>query len=292
MSDETETLSVVVRVDDAVERELAVGLAWEGGAVGVEERSDRELVIYVPSSAARGLRSSLVDSLGDRAEVGEGQAVEAVDWTEKWKEGLEPIEVAPTLVVAPTFIELEAASGQRVLRVDPGQAFGTGGHSSTRLVLEWIAALAEEGHLGARVLDVGTGSGVLALAAVALGASEAVGFDLDPLAEPEANKWADVNGLTGRVRFFTGPIEEVADDPAFDLVLSNLLKREVLPIAEPVARCVAPGGRLVLSGLLEADGPEVLARFAEQGLHEEGRRVRVDANGDRWISPCLVHVRA
>ncbi len=290
MTDDGTILSFHVRVDGDVAREQAVGVAWDGGALGVEERSDRELVIYVPSSAAPELRSSLIDALSGHGDVGEGTAIEEVDWTEKWKEGLEPIEIASSLVVSPTFIELEPLAGRVVLRVDPGQAFGTGGHSSTRLVLEWIAGLAAEGHLGRRVLDVGTGSGVLALAAVALGAESAVGFDLDPLAAPEAEKWAGVNGLADRARFFTGPVEDVFAEPPFDLVLANLLKREILPIAESVARTVAPAGRLVLSGLLEADGAETLAAFEPLGLVEAGRRMRVDDNGDRWIAPCLVHV--
>lgn len=277
-----------IDVDDAVTREHALGVVWQSGALGVEERSDLELVIYAPSSAVATLRASLLDALGDRVRVGESAPVEEVDWSESWKQGLEAIEVAPSLVVAPTFIELEPRPGRVALRVDPGQAFGTGGHSSTRLVLEWIAELAAQGRLGERCLDVGTGSGVLAMAAVALGARAAVGFDLDPLAAPEAGKWADVNGLADRTRFFTGDIEDALAEPAFDLVLANLLKREILPIAEPVAAAVAARGRLVLSGLLEEDGPECLAAFAALGWREEARRMRVDDNGDRWISPCLV----
>jgi len=179
-----------------------------------------------------------------------------------------------------------------VLRVDPGQAFGTGGHASTRLVLEWIAALAEVGALGAHVLDVGTGSGVIALAAVALGSESALGFDLDPLAEPEARKWAAYNGLADRTRFFTGPIEAALGGRSFDLVLCNLLKREVLPIAPAVAAAVGRAGRLVLSGLLEADAAEIATAFEREGLVEEGRRVHEDANGDRWISPCFVRAAA
>ncbi len=291
MSDPDETARFVVSATDAVAREQAIGVAWDSGAVGVEERSDLELVIYAPSSVVRSLRSSLVDDLGARANVAEPERVEVIDWTEQWKEGLEPIEISPRLVVSPTFIELDDAPGRVVLRVDPGQAFGTGGHSSTRLVLEWVAELEADGALQGRALDVGTGSGVLALAAVALGCDQAVGFDLDPLAAPEAEKWAALNGLAARTRFFTGPVESMLGEPPFDLVLANLLKREVLPIAEAIARCVAPGGRLVLSGLLEADGPETLQAFEAHGLEEAGRRLRVDDNGDRWISPCLVAAR-
>lgn len=279
--------SILVRVDGDVERERAVGIAWESGALGAEERSDRELVIYASSSAAAALRSSLVDALGATARVGPAEPIEEVDWSEQWKVGLAPIEISPRLVVAPSFVDFDPAPGQRVLRLDPGQAFGTGGHASTRLVLEWLAASMGNETPGGRVLDVGTGSGVLALAAVALGADAALGFDLDPLAAPEARRWARVNALADRVRFFTGPIEAVPDEPPFDLVLANLLKREVLPIAEPIARRTAAGGRLVLSGLLETDGPEVLAAFAAFGLAEVDRRLCVDDNGDRWLSPCL-----
>ncbi len=174
--------------------------------------------------------------------------------------------------------------------IDPGQAFGTGNHASTRLCLEWIDELliAKGGReYFDRVLDVGTGSGVLCLAAVALGAKTALGFDLDPVATHAAEQAAKDNELVSAVRFFTGPIEAVSStEPPYPLVVANLLKREMLPIASEIASRVAGRGRLVLAGLLEEDLKEALERFAKEGLHELGRKQSVDGIGV-WMSPCL-----
>ena len=138
-----------------------------------------------------------------------------------------------------------------------------------------------------RVLDVGTGSGVLALAAVALGAESAVGFDLDPVAIEAAREAANQNELAARVRFFTGPIEALGKpSETYPLVLANLLKREMLPIASELARRVDRSGWLVLAGLLEEDVAEVRDRFAREGLRVVGRRSVQDSIGV-WVGLCL-----
>lgn len=282
-----ETLSWRVSVRDASARDRVIGAAWEDGASGIEERSDLELVIYGPSSSARELGPSLTHAVGDDGVVAPAERVADVDWTEQWKAGQGPIVVSERLVVRPSFATHARKPGQRQIVIDPGQAFGTGGHASTRLALEWVDVLTRGDGAACprRVLDVGTGSGVLALAAAALGADSAVGFDLDPLAAVEAVRWTRENELGGRVAFFTGPVRALAPGVVFDAVLANLLKRELLPIAGDVARAVAPGGRLILSGLLEVDAPEVQAALAPCGLVETGRRSQRDANGDLWISP-------
>ena len=277
-----------VTAADPAAREVAMGVAWEGGASGVEERSDGELIIYTPSSITKTLGESLRAAVGNDGSVGAPEPVADVDWTEQLKAGQGPIVISPRLVVRPSFAPHALEPGQREIVIDPGQAFGTGGHQSTRLVLVHVDGLARAGALdGARVLDVGAGSGVLAFAAVTLGAEHALGFDLDPLAEQEARHWAAVNGLEARVAFFTGPIDDLPPAPPWDLVLANLLKREVLPIADAVATQVSDRGQLVLSGLLEADVPEVAAAFAAHGLVETRRESERDANGDLWVSPLL-----
>jgi ribosomal protein L11 methyltransferase len=285
------TLVWHVEVSDAFARERVMGAAWEDGASGVEERSDRELVIYAPSSVASSLGESLARAVADEGVVAEAEPVADIDWTEQWKVGQGPIVISPRLVVRPSFAAHALGAGQCEIVIDPGQAFGTGGHASTRLVLEWVDVLCGDGeaHPPQRVLDVGTGSGVLALAATALGSEFGIGFDLDPLAAIEARRWTDENGLEDRVAFFTGPIEAVAATAVFDLVLANLLKRELLPIAAEAARTLASNGRLILSGLLEADAPEVTDALAAHGLVETGRRHMRDANGDLWIAPCFEH---
>ena len=292
---------------EAVEREWLLAEAFELGAGGAEEQDidGRFLAcIYVAPEQIETVRSELRQRAPSGVTVRAAESTPDVDWSEAWKEGLEALVVSPRLVVRPPFVDFELAAGQREIVIDPGQAFGTGAHASTRLCLEWMDALMHNSEviradvMGAdsrsarfdRVLDVGTGSGVLALAALALGAESAMGFDLDPVAIEAAEAAARANGLAAQATFLVGSIETLPDDvPAYPLVLANLLKREMLPIASSIARWVAPAGRLVLAGLLEEDVDEVIARFDREGLREIGREAHEDAIG-RWVGLCLGRV--
>lgn len=283
-------MTLVARDPDTAERVIAE--AWATGALGVEEREDARgvvMIVYLAAALARADAPWLAGFAPAEVRCESVEALPDEDWSEAWKQGLEAIVISTRLVVRPSFVAHRASPGQRELIVDPGRAFGTGGHASTRLALEWVDALAESGAglRGARVLDVGTGSGVLALAALALGAERALGFDLDGVAVREAASVASRNALAGHLDLFTGGIEALSE-ARFDLVLANLLRSEMLPIAEAIAACVAPGGGLVLSGLLEADRAAVVEAFGRLGLALRGERSVRDANRDRWIALRLV----
>lgn len=270
--------------------------AWSEGALGIEERDDAGsvvLVIYLSAEDESRQRAMLKAFESEDVVFEALERVDEFDWSERWKLGLEAIVISDRLVVRPSFVAHDVLPGQRELIVDPGCAFGTGGHASTRLLLEWIDALASgrsDRLRGTRVLDVGTGTGALAMAAVALGAERAVGFDLDALAISEAAAWTQRNGLSDRVSLFTGGIDCIRAAP-FDWVFANLLRSEMLPIADRIAASVAVGGGLLLSGLLESDGPPVIEAFGRFGLEPASERSRLDASGDRWIAPLLMRPR-
>jgi ribosomal protein L11 methyltransferase len=284
------------------EREWLLAEAFDAGAEGAEEQDDPKSAstpyaawVYARAGEVERIRALLIDVARSGhdagAWIGPGEKMAPVDWSEEWKRGLGPIVISPRLVVRPPFSEVVLLPGQREIVIDPGQAFGTGTHASTRLCLEWIDLLLADAEGRAaltRMLDVGTGSGILALAAVVLGAESALGFDLDAIAIEAADEAARANGLAGTARFACVPIEAIGDDPPFPLVVANLLKRELLPIAGEIARRVAPGGSLVLAGLLEEDAPEVADCFARVGMQELDRRVRDDSVG-RWIAPRYGH---
>lgn len=276
-----------VLASDPVAAEIAAAEAWEAGASGVvEDEGGLAITVYAPAASAARVVQALADAPCDVI-AGPPEPLEEVVWSEAWKAHLGPIEISSRLIVAPSFARCEPAADQRVVTIDPGQAFGTGAHHSTRLALEGIDTWAAAGP-GARVLDVGTGSGVLALAALALGAQRAVGFDIDSLAPPAARSAARANGLDGQLDVFTGSLAALGD-AAFDLVVANLLRQELLPLVADLAARVERGGTLVLSGLLEGDGAGVLEAFRPFDLVESSRRTRRDADGECWLGLALVH---
>lgn len=274
--------------------------AWAAGVAGVEERADgrgTSLVLYATATAAPAVRAALEASgpvRAGRARLGPTRAVPEVDWSEEWKRGLTALEIGGRLVVRPSFVAPPAgAVGGLELVIDPGQAFGTGHHASTRLALECLVDARSVFDPAQRVLDVGTGTGVLALAALRLGAGRALGLDLDPLSPPDARRWARVNGLDARCDWLLGPVDCVAG-ARFDWVLANLLRREMEPIAPSLAAAVAPGGWLVLSGLLADEGPRVVDLFRGLGLAALPARTREgrDATGDHWTALVMTRSEA
>ena len=278
-----------VRVESQEAADRVVAEVWASGALGIEERAEPgffELVIYFDRSGESAVRQALERMADPALVIGENEGLGDLDWSQAWKEGLGAIEISPRLVVRPSFVDHPLGLGQSEVVVDPGCAFGTGGHESTRLALEWVDRLMEADLGPVRVLDVGTGSGILGLAALKLGAGFAVGFDLDGEAIREARRVALGNGMADRLNLFAGPIAALAAE-TFDLVLVNMLRSEMLAIVGEIAGTLSPGSNLVLSGLLEGDRPRVLEAFGEFGLEERSERSLRDASGGVWISPLL-----
>lgn len=291
-----------MRVRGQIGDELAERLfaeAFEAGAsgsaatevAGAAADSEDEIVVYAPLAVAERVRVAIRSSAPAAIDVGPVEELEDVDWSERWRRGIAATVVSPRLVIRPPFVQHPLVAEQREVVIDPGQAFGTGGHASTQLALEWLDELAAV-RTPERVLDVGTGSGVLALAALRLGAGTAVGFDLDPLAAPEARRAARANGLAHRLATFTGPIDALAPDVRFDLVLVNLLSSECLPLLVAIAARLEEGrGRAVFSGLLACEEVAVESALAAAGLRVLARRALCDERGDDWIALATSHPR-
>jgi ribosomal protein L11 methyltransferase len=164
-----------------------------------------------------------------------------------------------------------------VLALDPGMAFGTGLHPTTRLCLAAIETLADRGILeGARVLDVGCGSGILAIAAVRLGAEGALGVDTDPIAVESTDANALRNRLSHRIRARAGSLP--SGEPPFEAVLANLIAGVLVPLAPRLREELLPGGRLLASGIFIDREDEVRVAFETAGLEVVGR----SSEGD-WV---------
>ena len=197
------------------------------------------------------------------------------DWANAWKDHYHVLHIGWRLVVVPSWRDYTAQDGDVVLSLDPGMAFGTGLHPTTRNCLE---RLEQEMRPGMTVLDVGTGSGILALAAARLGAASVLALDTDPLAVKAARSNGALNGLDGVIAVREGSLPLPA--PAtFDLVVANIIARVIADLAGSLARSVRPAGILIASGII-ADQ----AAMAESRLQEAGFLItRHDVDGD-WLT--------
>ena len=243
---------VLVAADD---EDAAVAALGEAGTSGVEVRAAGggrvELVAYFPS----GCEPPRVEAAVPGAEV-EPVDVPEVDWVARFREGFRAFDVGSFRIV-PAW-DPAPAHTPRAIVVDPGRAFGTGTHETTRLCLESIQALAMRRRLG-RTLDLGAGTGLLAIAASRLGASPVVAADIDPEATASSALHARLNGAPLRVLRADGG--RGLRPGAFDLVLANLMALFLIDRAAEVRALLAPAATLVLSGLLEGDVPEVRAVY-------------------------------
>jgi ribosomal protein L11 methyltransferase len=207
------------------------------------------------------------------------------DWLERWRAGVAPVAVSSTLWVVPPGLDFASTvgPGARVIVIQPGQGFGTGSHPTTQALLRWI-----EAEPGERVLDIGCGSGVLGIAALASGAHRAVGLDLDPDAIANADENRGHNQVGGRMRLVRGELACLAEDARFDRVLANLDGPTLSRLAgDLLARCT-PGGRIGVAGLLIAERDGLLGTLLGLGLELLDERTDTDApSGDGWWSGWL-----
>lgn len=208
------------------------------------------------------------------------------DWARKWKDGLAPRRVTDRLVVKPTWTEWEAEPGQVVLDVDPQMAFGTGEHATTRGCLRLLDSVVREGD---RVLDVGSGSAILAIAAVRLGAAEALAVEYDADANLNARENVEQNGVEGRVRIVEAMATSawLREAGMFDLLLANILSGVIRPLLPAFRESLGgrPEGRLIVSGILRTEHADVVRDAEAAGFRVE----RVDEE-EEWWSALLVPV--
>lgn len=195
------------------------------------------------------------------------------DWEREWMEDFQPLRMGQRLWIVPSWHEppdLDAVN----LRLDPGLAFGTGTHPTTALCLEWLDGLAVDGNLeGHEILDVGCGSGILAIAALKLGATSAVGTDIDPQALQASRDNALRNDIGEDALRLCYP-EQFDDAASFSIVVANILAGPLIELAPMIAGHVAPGGRLALSGILASQAEDVLEAYRQQGLIMEAPEIR------------------
>lgn len=192
--------------------------------------------------------------------------VRSEDWSTSWKAHFKAVRVGRRLLIVPSWDDVTPLPDDIVLRLDPGMAFGTGGHETTRLCLEMLERIMDEMPVlhAPDVLDLGTGSGILAMAAVRLGAARVWAVDIDPQAVEVARENLAAEGLADSVEFSTTPLEALGG--SYDVILANILAEELVRLAPHLAERLAPGGSLVLSGILAEKESLVRRGFANQPL--------------------------
>jgi ribosomal protein L11 methyltransferase len=220
----------------------------------------------------------------DPAGVTARSALPEAEWRDAWKRYFHTIRLTRQLVIVPSWEQYEPVAGDLLIHLDPGQAFGTGAHASTRLVLEALQGLRDGGADVGGALDVGTGSGILAIAAARLWpACRALAIDTDPIAVDCARDNAAHNGVAERITCAGTPVAEVSD--TFDLVCANIQADVLSELRGAITARVAPGGALVLAGLLSGQAGEVADAYAAGGLALEA--VTPSAHDPAWSAVTL-----
>jgi ribosomal protein L11 methyltransferase len=196
--------------------------------------------------------------------------IDEEDWGKSWKEHFRPFAIIPGLVIAPTWEEYQPAAGETVITMDPGMAFGTGHHATTSLSLELIhRTLAENS--GQRLLDVGTGTGILGMAAVLFGARDVLGLDNDPDAIAAAEENVRRNSLQDQMRVSLAPLSSL--DQPYGIVVANIVHDVLISMADDLTRLTARGGTLILSGILAGEqAAHIREVFAVKGLQLSGEK--------------------
>ena len=281
-----EVAAVGAEIVAAVAAELAAGIELRDEGTVIRAPRDRALIIaHVPPEA----RAELLEALSEAAIRAReaGVAIDPVavrereahedEWRDLWKQCFRATRVGRSFVVRPSWDPGAVAGGDRCIDIDPGRAFGTGGHASTRLVIalaeDLADALTAEGRPPPRqFLDLGCGSGILSIAAAKLWpGARGWAVDLDPEAAACARENLDRNGVTS-VEAMTGSIDALAEGARFDVVLANIQADVLVALAPAMARVVTTGGAAIVSGLLLPDAAPVLQAFVESGFALVARR--------------------
>ena len=188
------------------------------------------------------------------------EGVEQEDWQNAWKQYYHAMDIGQRLAIVPGWEEYD--TDRTVITMDPGMAFGTGTHETTSLCLESLDELVQGGE---RVLDIGTGSGILAIAALKLGAKEAEGVDIDPMCVRTAGENARRNDVAERLTVLVGDLSDKASG-VYDIITANIVAAAILSLAPAVPALMAPGARFIASGIIDERRDEVLDGLKAAGL--------------------------
>ena len=263
-------VTLAVNSENADETEQCL---WANGALAITFTDSQDDPIFEPNPGEMPLWESLyicglfdqdkdISEVVDKIEAAgkEVLQVEALQdqvWERQWLEHFSPMRFGRNLWIVPTAYDIPVEAGTAV-RLDPGMAFGTGTHATTGLILEWLD---NQDLTGKRVLDYGCGSGILAIAALLLGADKCLALDIDPQALTATRENAVLNGVLDRLEI--GPAEEFETDQ-YDVVMANILAGPLIDLADLLTASLRPNADLVLSGVLEKQQVQVQSAYKKE----------------------------
>lgn len=263
--------------------ELLSGIMWEFNITGLLENNDHVSVFIsdIDLAVEAKLNSSLMklknENFIESFRV-EKEILEDKNWNEEWEKSREVIRISDRIVIKPTFKNYSAKENEIVLTIDPKMSFGTGEHQTTKLILQLLEDTVKP---GIKVLDVGSGTGILAIASIKLGASKAVAVDSDEICLDNCNENCSLNQVVDSVKILTGEIDAVNEND-FDLILANIQKNVLIEIAEKLKSRLNKNGFVILSGLLDSDFDVIRNKYYSIGF--EIRRIEKE---DEWIALVL-----
>lgn len=186
------------------------------------------------------------------------------NWNEEWEKSREVVHVSDKIVIKPTFKEYETKANEMVLTLDPKMSFGTGDHQTTKICLMFIEKYLKP---GTKVLDAGSGTAILGIAAAKLGAQKVIAFDIDEWCYENGIENAQLNNVVDKVEIKKCELKEIEDE-SFDLIIANIQKNILLELIEGFKSRIKSNGILILSGLLEIDRNAIVSRYSELGFEE------------------------
>jgi len=260
--------------------EIVSGLLWQLNLDGINE-TENELIVFADES--KNISADDIKRILDEAEKNNfiesynliEEELEDRNWNEEYEKNVKVIEVTDKIVIKPSFKEYHQKAGQIVITIDPKMSFGTGEHQTTKMVLKFLEKYVKHGNT---VLDVGTGTGILAIASVFLGAEKALGIDNDEWCYLNGNENVKINNVENKVEIRLAEIHQISEKN-FDIITANINKNVLIEIADEIKSKIKKTGILILSGLLISDEEEIAKKYSSLGF-----KLLEKMQIDEWIS--------
>jgi ribosomal protein L11 methyltransferase len=236
------------------------------GCEGINLTNENVLIYFSQFRWSNERKLALIDYIREFVSSFSARDIQVVrfadqDWNKKWKEYFKPLRISQRIVVRPPWETHQGKKDEIAITINPKMAFGTGHHESTQLMIEGVEQWVKE---GMDVLDVGTGSGILAIIAEKLGATSVMAFDNDPVALKNAFENAQLNGSSDKIRFFLAN-PEMLRPSEYDLILANINRNVLIKYADLFSDLLKSEGKLILSGLLLSDEANILEEYIRAG---------------------------